>query len=107
MKIKLKENCVHCRFTCLFCGNSFKPGFIAIEAHIEEEKYPRLICEECLIVGADEIKESLKSRAKGFRAEANWLEHLAERDFYVPTFEEYEKLCYRESAKIFGDEDES
>ena len=93
MIITFKENCVHCRFPCLSCGNSFKPGFVAIEAHIAKEKYPELRCEECLEAGADEIKESLKRRAKGLRAKANWLDDLAEQDFDLPTFEEYEKFC--------------
>ena len=93
MIITFKDNRVFCRFPCLFCGDSFKLGIAAIEAHIPQEKRPELMCEECLEAGADEIKERLKRRAKGLRAEANWLDDLAEQDFDLPTFEEYEKFC--------------
>jgi hypothetical protein len=93
MIITLKENSCFIRMPCLCCGDSFRLGIAAIEAHIPQEERPELMCEECLEAGADDMKESLKRRAKRLRAKANWLDDLAEQDFDVPTFEEYEKFC--------------
>jgi hypothetical protein len=102
MKIKIKENNLIAKESCLICGKAFKADYILAYAYLVErednfsveggDKFIGYVCGKCLESGVRKIRRELSQHAQYLRHRAFCLARLANsKVIHCPSKTEWKK----------------